>query len=191
MESMLKARAFNREVILTTADGGHLEELLNLLLDFKDLKMEHTVVFMDSQESCMHVSQLVDPVGCTWSAFLHDEHPRPYWTRIIHMWLMRWMLFNSMVRRGYNVLILDTDNSVRMDPYMFLKSSMFAQYNQVVSYDDGIPEINCGAQYGQNIAADGPLAWITAEVVDRLLRCAGQCAASVSCMWMTTRLKVS
>ena len=86
------------------------------------------------------------------------------------MWLMRWFLFNSVARRGYNPLILDTDNSVRMDPYLFLKSAMLRPYQLVVSFDDGVPEINCGAVYAQNAAPDGPVAWITAEVVDRLLR---------------------
>jgi hypothetical protein len=170
MEEVLAARAYKRELILTTADGSHLEELFNLLLDFHDLGMEHTLIFMDSTESCTRAAEFLPSLGCTWSDFLRQEHPGPYWTRIIHMWLMRWLLFNSIVRRGHNALILDTDNSVRADPYMFLKSSHFSGYQQVVSYDGGIPEINCGAQYGQSIAPDGPLAWITAEVVDRLLR---------------------
>jgi hypothetical protein len=172
MESLLRARAFKKEVILTVSDGQHLEPLFNLLLDFKDLKMEHTVILMDKNSSCEAVKQHMPNVGCVWTSFLQEEHPTPYWTPIVHLWLMRWLLFNSMVRRGYNVLILDTDNSVRMDPYPFLKSSMFKGFNQLVSYDDGIPEINCGIQYGQNISPDGPMAWITAEVVDRLLRCA-------------------
>ena len=172
MEQMLDARAYKREVIMTTADGNHLEEFFNLMLDFQDLHMEHTVVFMDKKESCDTAMALMPNLGCTWASFLRDDHPQPYWTTIVHMWLMRWVLFNSMVRRGYNVLILDTDNSVRADPYVFLKSAMFADYNQIVSFDEGIPEINCGAQYGQNIGSDGPMAWITAEVVDRILRCA-------------------
>jgi hypothetical protein len=172
MASLLTARAFKKEVILTVSDGHHLEPLFNLLLDFKDLKMEHTVVLMDSSSSCEAVKKHMPDLGCVWTSFLAEEHPTQYWTPIIHLWLMRWLLFNSMVRRGYNVLILDTDNSVRMDPYPLLKSGMFRRFNQLVSYDDGIPEINCVVQYGQNISPDGPLAWITAEVVDRLLRCA-------------------
>lgn len=64
----------------------------------------------------------------------------------------------------------DTDTSVRMDPYIFLKSPPYMQFNQIVQYDDNAPEINCGIQYGQNIASDGPLAWIAAEVADRTLR---------------------
>jgi hypothetical protein len=170
MSSLLHARAFKKEVIMTVADSSHLMELFNFLLDLKDLKLEHTVVLMDSPASCLAAQEHMPDMGCVWTNFLADEHPEPYWTRILHLWLMRWLLFNSMVRRGYNVLILDTDNSVRMDPYPFLKSDMFKGYNQLVSYDDGIPEINCGAQYGQNIATDGPVAWVTAEVVDRLLR---------------------
>jgi hypothetical protein len=172
MKQLLAARSFRKEIILTTADGNHLEEFFNLVLDFKDLDMEHTLVIMDTKESCAKAMSLMPNLGCTWTEFLQHDHPNPYWTQIVHMWLMRWILFNSMVRRGYSVLILDTDNSVRMDPYVFLKSEMFAGYNQIVSFDDGIPEINCGAQYGHNIAPDGPMAWITAEVVDRLLRCA-------------------
>ena len=171
MEALLKARSYKKEIIITTADGNYLEEVLNLLLDFQDLHMEHTVVFMDQESSCSKAAAVHSNLGCTWSKFLSQEHPEPYWTRIVHMWLMRWLLFNSMARRGYNPLILDTDNSVRMDPYLFLKSPMFRDYSLVVSYDDGVPEINCGAIYGQNIAPDGPSAWITAEVVDRLLRC--------------------
>lgn len=170
MESLLSARAFRKEVILTTADGEHLEELVNLMLDFHDLGMAHTVVLMDSEESCQKASKFLPNLGCIWVSFLNRDHPQPYWTKTIHMWLLRWQVFNSMVRRGYNVLILDTDNSVRMDPYVFLKNKMFSSYNQIVSFDNGIPEVNCGAQYGQNISPDGPLAWITAEVVDRLLR---------------------
>jgi hypothetical protein len=171
MESLLKARSFRKEVILTTADGAHLEELVNLMLDFHDLGMAHTVVLMDSADSCQKAANVLPNLGCVWASFLQRDHPQPYWTKTIHMWLLRWLVFNSMVRRGHNVLILDTDNSVRMDPYVFLKSPMFSGYNQIVSYDDGIPEVNCGAQYGQNISPDGPLAWIAAEVVDRLLRC--------------------
>lgn len=170
MESLLKARSYKQEVIMTVSDGEHLEPLFNLLLDLKDLKLEHTVVLMDQMSSCDALVKHFPDAGCVWASFLADDHPTPYWTPIVHLWLKRWLLFNSMVRRGYNVLILDTDNSVRMDPYPFLKSPMFKDYNQFVSYDDGIPEINCGIQYGQNIAPDGPLAWITAEVVDRLLR---------------------
>lgn len=172
MESLLAARSYKKEVILTVADMHHLEPLLNLLLDFKDLRLEHTVVLMDHQSSCEAVRRHMPDVGCVWTSFLSEEHPTPYWPTTVHLWLMRWLLFNSMTRRGYNVLILDTDNSVRMDPYPFLKSEMFKGFNQLVSYDEGVPEINCGIQYGQNISPDGPLAWITAEVVDRLLRCA-------------------
>ena len=173
----MKARAYKQELILTVSDGNHLEPLLNLMLDFKDLKMEHTVALMDRESSCDKLRQHMPKAGCVWTKFLVEAHPEPYWTPIVHLWLMRWLLFNSMVRRGYNVLILDTDNSVRMDPYPFLKSSMFKGFNQLVSFDEGIPEINCGIQYGQNIAPDGPMAWITAEVVDRLLRCANLCSA--------------
>jgi hypothetical protein len=173
MKEMLGARSYRNEVIVTTADGNHLEELFNLVLDFRDLGMEHTVIFMDNEESCNRAALFLPNLGCTWSDFLEKEHPKPYWTRTLHMWLMRWLLFNSIVRHGHNALILDTDNSVRADPYLFLKSPAFLGYHQVVSYDDGIPEINCGAQYGQGISPDGPMAWITAEVVDRLLRCVG------------------
>jgi hypothetical protein len=182
MQQMLEARSYRKEIIMTTADSNHFEEFFNLVLDFQDLRMEHTLVFMDTQASCERAMALMPNLGCTWASFLAEDHPQPYWTRTVHMWLMRWVLFNSIVRRGYNALILDTDNSVRMDPYVFLKSEMFSRYNQIVSFDKGIPEINCGAQYGQNIAPDGPMSWITAEVVDRLLRCV---SAIQNCLPMT------
>lgn len=175
MEALLAARSYKREIILTTADSGHLELLFNLLLDFHELSMTHTVVLMDTEAACNSASALAAhfnlSLGCAWTSFLQHDHPELYWTKSMHMWLLRWLLFNSMVRRGYNVLILDTDTSIRMDPYFFLKSPPFSQYNQIVQYDDNAPEINCGLQYGQNIESDGPLAWITAEVVDRMLRC--------------------
>jgi hypothetical protein len=191
MQQMLEARSYRKEVIMTTADGNHLEEFFNLVLDFKDLHMEHTLVFMDTQASCDKAMALMPNLGCTWASFLAKDHPQPYWTKIVHMWLMRWVLFNSIVRRGYNALILDTDNSVRMDPYLFLKSEMFSRYNQVVSFDEGIPEINCGAQYGQNIAPDGPMAWITAEVVDRLLRCVSAMQNRMSMLTCATAMRVA
>jgi hypothetical protein len=176
MESLLSARAYKKEIIISTADGDHLSMLFNLLLDFVDLGIEHTVVFMDSESSCVTAQRYMPSIGCTWSKFLSEDHPQPYWPRIVHMWLMRWVLFNSIVRRGYNALILDTDNSVRMDPYIFLKSPLLRNYHHLAAYEDGIPEINCGQHYGQNIAQDGPLAWITAEVADRLLRFLGTSA---------------
>jgi hypothetical protein len=159
------------EYMYWSEDSGRIvSNALSAESCLQDLEIEHTVVLMDSEISCRRLEALLPNIGCAWTAFLQERRPQRYWSRTIHMWLLRWLLFTSCVRRGTNVLILDTDISVRMNPYAFLKSAAFASHSLVVMYDDNVPEINCGTIYGQDIAPDGPVAWITAEVVDRLLR---------------------
>lgn len=97
---MLSRRAYRGELILTATDSGHLDLLVNLMLDLHDLGLEHTLVLMDREESCARAEGCAE--GCTWTHFLQDEHPTPYWNPVIRLWLLRWLLFNSLVRTSAN-----------------------------------------------------------------------------------------
>lgn len=78
--------------------------------------------------------------------------------------MIRWMIFSRTLQLGYNILMFDTDNLFTNDLYEYLKSPVFGEYNLMTAYEPNLPGINCGLIYAQNARADGPTAWMAAEV---------------------------
>ena len=53
----------------------------------------------------------------------------------------------ELTRLGYSVLMLDSDISIRSDPYVYLKSPPFSHYQIVIHPEGGNPGLNCGWNY--------------------------------------------
>lgn len=70
------------------------------------------------------------------------------------------------LRLSYNLLFLDTYVILYDEPYRALKA--FSPINLLAP--GSTREVNLGVMYVQNVSSDGPVAWIFAEAVDRILR---------------------
>eukprot|EP00798_Chlamydomonas_sp_ICE-L_P002345 gene2345-8647_t len=75
---------------------------------------------------------------------------------------------SRILRMGYNLMSLDTDIVIMDDPYKYFKGPLFADKHFMAC--GHAMEVNIGIMYIQNIAPDGPVAWVFAETVDRQLR---------------------
>ena len=71
------------------------------------------------------------------------------------------------LRLSYNLLFLDTDVILFDDPYRILKA-IGPGFNLLAP--GNIREVNLGVMYVQDVKPSGPVAWIFAEAVDRILR---------------------
>ena len=113
--------------------------VLNLLLNLEDLGLQHHLVVSPSSAACAALSLRAErvgvSVGCGQSSFLQrgttsaqvdagldaydisDSH-------VYHLWWQRWFLLSEAHALDYGALFLDTDVSLRADPYPFLRGAL-------------------------------------------------------------------
>ena len=72
------------------------------------------------------------------------------------------------VRLGYNVLKIDADVFFLNDPYHFFKRPPYGDAHLITQGELG--SINVGVMYAQNASRGGPVVWLWAEIVDRMIR---------------------
>ena len=183
----LRRRSYDRQIILMLSDQRYLHWAFNALLNLEELGLHHHLLIGSSASVCSdymlglpHVAR-----GCGTSSFLrrsasnevnrsldrwkiHDEHP-------YHLWWQRWRYIERAVALGYAVLSIDTDISLRHDPFPVLRGPL-RHHKLVVSVESEqaarvnrfrFPVINAGFVYCQG-RAGGAAHWAVAEVVRRI-----------------------
>ena len=112
-------------------DEHHMRLSLNLLLNLEEHKLRHHLVITSSAAVCAALWARAEPIGlslgCGHSSFLHrgtdaaiEAGIAAYSfadTHVYHLWWQRWFFLSEAVGLGYRVLSLDTDVSLRFNPY--------------------------------------------------------------------------
>ena len=160
---------------------------LNLLLNLDELQLYHHLVIAQSSEACAATWARAKPIGvslgCGHSSFLRrgssarvDAGLEAYGIEdghVYHLWWQRWFFLSEAVGLGYSVLSLDTDVSLRADPYPLLHGAL--AHHQLITgldNDQGVrpfyfPAANVGFVYARGPSGGGGH-WVLAESRRRL-----------------------
>ena len=183
------------EIIFMLTDERHLRLSLNLLLNLEALGLSHHLVISTSSAACLSLWERARPLnlslGCGWSSFLHrnattgataahDAGLVAYGiedSHVYHLWWQRWYFLSEAVSLGYRVLSLDTDISLRANPYPLLHGPL-RHHSLIVGLDNDAKlrpfyfvAANVGFVYAK--APQGSAAhWVLAECRRRLERIA-------------------
>lgn len=179
-----------REIILFVLDARHAHWAHNLLLNLDELGLGSRALGIgSSQEACAALLHRVTPgtLSCGKSTFLRRESGNLTLTRalkkwrigdghVYHLWWQRWRYLSWAVRLGYNAMSLDTDISLRADPYALFHGTLshrqlFVGLDSEVGGDQRpglFPMINVGLVYCQRCAPDGAANVVLSEVVRRV-----------------------
>ena len=168
-EKMLASTASrdgHRDVILLVADGHHANWAHNFILNLRELHLSHFLVIAASQQACAALDARVGLFGrCGHSTYLRAGHNasidhglREYAIRDSHVYHLWWQRVHYMARAvalGYHAFIMDTDTSLRADPYPVLRGPL--RHRPLVfgldnDFDGAqnlgeFPGINCGWIY--------------------------------------------
>ena len=105
--------------------------------------------------------------GPFWNTTFIQDTPNAYHNdRIARLWLYRWLLFSKAVQFGYNVLVTDLDVYWADSIYKYVKHPNIRQFNLITPHEMMVPGINCGLVYAQDAWRDGPIVWISAQVLE-------------------------
>ena len=193
LASVLARRASAEgEIIFMLTDAHHVRLALNLLLNLDELGLRHHLVIASSPSVCAQLAARAHPIGvslgCGHSSFLRrgedaridvgldayaidDQH-------VYHLWWQRWYFLSEAVGLGYRVLSLDTDVSLRADPYPLLHGAL-AHHSLLTGLDTDqylrpfyFPAANVGFVYARG-PPGGAAHWVLSEArrrLERLLR---------------------
>ena len=185
LESALQHHAStSRGIIFMLSDHHHLRLAHNLLLNLRSLGLHHHILIGSSVSVCTSLKALsLVHTGCAHSSFLArgrrrdvDQGLKLYKIaddHVYHLWWQRWYFLSRASALGYTVLSLDTDISLRVDPYpLFL--SAFSNYELIFALDTDrptypayFPQINAGLVFFRG-SRDGTAQWVLAETARRL-----------------------
>jgi hypothetical protein len=181
--------AAGREVMLFVVDKRHVKWAHNLLLNLEDLGLAGRALGIaqtpgacdallsrgpDGSVSCGHSSYLRRGANATVDAALDRWHIGDL--HVYHLWWQRWRYMSWAVRLGYNAMSLDTDISIRVDPYRLFHGAL-AHRHLLVGIDSEasgkqrpglFPMVNVGLVYCQRCAAAGSAARVLSEVSRRI-----------------------
>ena len=195
LASALKARASpDGEIIFMLTDESHVRLALNLILNLEELRLSHHLVVASTAAACdalwARARQLKLSTGCGTSSFLqrgsstaaHDAGLRAYGigdSHVYHLWWQRWFFLSEAVGLGYNVLSLDTDVSLRANPYPLLHGAL-AHHSLLTGLDNDasvrpfyFPAANVGFVYAHG-GAGSAAHWVLAECRRRAARWAAR-----------------
>ncbi|KAG2452511.1 hypothetical protein HYH02_002750 [Chlamydomonas schloesseri] len=158
LKACLAARSYNKELILLTET--RLNPAYQTFAQLVSLGYEHVVLL--SLEAPCAASQAVWPrLACAWSSQSFTSTTKYLLDRVVFL--------ARASRLGTNVLMLDSDVIPQADLYSHLKAPDMGNVT-LAAMRDGNGWLNCGVVYAQNVAPDGPTAYVLAEIVDRLER---------------------
>ena len=192
-ESTLAARhhvsSAGREVLLFVLDVKHVSWAHNLLLNLDELGIGGRALgIAQTSAACTALFERVSPdmASCGHSSFLRKSSNatvarylktwRIRHDHVYHLWWQRWHYLGWAVRLGYNALSLDSDISVRADPYALFHGAL-AHRNLIVGLDSdasgserpgAFPMINVGLVYCQRCQAGGPAHRVLTDVIRRV-----------------------
>ena len=180
-----------REVILMVTDLKNQQWAHNALLNLNRLKLHHSLVVASAPDVCasLHMRMLSSDVHagghCAHSSYLRNSssaviaaglgrwgikegHP-------FHLWWQRWRYVGLAISMRFNVLNLDTDISLRADPYPLL-TRMYGHRQLVVGIESEkpgsknhfiFPAINVGFVYCR-ASAGGTVQRLVTELTRRV-----------------------
>lgn len=135
-ESAASSGRFRRNVILMVTDFEHQHWAHNLLLNLHSLELHHSLVIASAPRVCSSLHTRLVATGvrvgghCAHSSYLREESNASIavglhrWQigkgHVFHLWWQRWRYVALAISMRYNVLSLDTDISLRSDPYPLL-----------------------------------------------------------------------
>ncbi|KAG2500796.1 hypothetical protein HYH03_001558 [Edaphochlamys debaryana] len=163
LRACLDARTYKKELILLT--DTRLNPLYQAFRSLLALGYEHAVA-LSVQERCDKSAATWPRLGCVWSSSKTASQFKYLMDRVA--FLVR------AARLGFNVLSLDSDVLPLADLYSLLRQPGLGPY-QLAAMRDGNGWINCGVVYARNVRPDGPVAYVLAEIVDRLERWGESC----------------
>ena len=179
----------SREIIFMLTDDHHVRLALNLLLNLDELKLHHHLIIASRPRVCAttwaRAQQIGVSLGCGHSSFLHrgssariDAGLDAYAiedTHVYHLWWQRWFFLSEAVGLGYKVLSLDTDVSLRADPYPLFHGPL-AHHDLITGLDTDqamrpfyFPAANVGLVYARG-PPNGGAHWVLSESRRRLER---------------------
>jgi len=179
-----------RELIIAVTDIRHLRWARNILLNLDSFDHRHTLIIGGSRKACSvlasHGIARPLPCACAYSTHLRKHPGLRAWRisqeHVYLLWWQRWHYASLAVSKLYRVLSLDTDISLRADPYPILWAPPLRRHALVVGLDseaDGThhfytwPSANVGFVYCTG-ASGGAAAWVLGEVSRRAERLLSQ-----------------
>jgi hypothetical protein len=182
------------EFIFMLTDAHHMRLALNLLLNLDELGLHHHMVIASSAKVCDALlararhTAVGGSLGCGYSSFLHpgwspriDAGLEAYGIDDSHpylLWWQRFFILSNAIGLGYRVLALDTDISLRADPYPLLRGPL-GHHSLVTGLDNDrdrspfvFPNTNVGFVYARG-PPKSAAHWVLAETrrrFERLLR---------------------
>ena len=84
-------------------------------------------------------------------------------------WIQKWHYMRRMIESRINVLALDSDVVVMVNPYPYLRNT-FGRFSLITAYDTkgGFANVNIGIMYAQNASIGGPVHGLFAEFERRV-----------------------
>lgn len=176
-----------REIIFMLTDDRHIKWAHNLLLNLRDLHITHTLVIASNAAVCKSLGRRLRAVGspspgCAHSSYLRNGSMAAGAARwgigdqhVFHLWWQRWRYTSRSVGLGYNVLFLDTDITVRADPYPLLQA-VYSHRQLLVGIESDLPArsnrftwpaANVGFLYTHCAEPNGAVHWLLSEVARR------------------------
>ena len=187
----LAERAVGREVILLVFDLRHIRWAHNLLLNLADFSLaSRALAIGPDAEACSALRGRVPSAGCGCSSYLRagrnatvDAALRRWKIgpgHVYHLWWQRWRYMARAVEYGYSALSLDSDISLRADPYLLFHGAL-AGHRLLVGLDSErraggrhqsllYPAVNVGLVYANRCAPGGPAHELLREVTRRAER---------------------
>ena len=181
-----------REILFFVLDARHSQWAHNLLLNLAELgRAGQALAIASSREACAKLLTRVaaDTLTCGTSSFLRKAGSGANSTltaalnrwrirdwHVYHLWWQRWHYLAWAVKLGYNALSLDTDISLRSDPYAVFHS-VLRHRHLLVGLDSEaggherpglFPMINVGLVYCQDCDPDGPAHRVLSDVTRRV-----------------------
>lgn len=195
-ESALAARCATpvpggrRECLLFVLDTRHAQWAQNLLLNLDEHGLSgRALAIGSSDEACAGILARVSPstLACGHSTFMRRvegsnrtlaaalKRWRIREWHVYHLWWQRWHYLARAVSLGYNALSLDTDISLRANPYNLFHGAL--RHRQLIVGLDSeasgaerpglFPMINVGLVYCQRCHPRGPAHTVLTEVTRR------------------------
>ncbi|KAL3918905.1 MAG: hypothetical protein SGPRY_005827, partial [Prymnesium sp.] len=143
----LRQRSSGGEIILTVTDWRHQRWAHNLLLNLRALSISHHLILSADPKACEALdARMPREVGCGHSSWLRgasESHPKLarglkafgiQANHVYHLWWQRWHYLARAVGMGYSALSLDSDISLRVDPYAMLHGALRG-FEMVVAID--------------------------------------------------------
>jgi len=172
-----------KDIIISVTDVRHVRWARNLLFNLDSFGHRHTLVIGGSTASCSLLASHGDPrplpCACAYSSHLRSHLGLRKWrisqSHVYLLWWQRWHYAALAVSMSYRVLALDTDLSLRTDPYPILWASPLSDHSIIVGLDsesDGkenyytFPSINVGFVYCTG-KRGGASAWVLGEISRR------------------------